>query len=838
MQFEFSRPYCLLLLLLISLLWRYWRCLVRFSFLQRAAALVVRFSILILLVFSAAGFTFLLPSNEAMLVVLVDNSLSIDDDARNFADNYIKHIEAFARNRPVVVVPFAGKTNADADTTRETTDIATALVTAAALVPAGYVPEILLLSDGNETVGDSLTTALQLNIPVHTFPLYSHSKPEIELYKLNVPPNARASEPFNVDVVVRSNHDCEAVVSLFRDDYKVGEQTINIRSHINNDKGEYTAYYDNVLTFQQTAGDERQITLFAAVSTANDTFTENNTATSVVSIDGKPRVLLLEGEQRSVREFTAAMKEQGINVDVRPAEGCPKTLDEFDKYDAIMFSDVPASSLSYSQMDLLRHYVRDLGGGFVMLGGEQSFGLGGYYKTLVEEALPVRCDFNKQREKPSLAICLLIDRSGSMGGEKIAMSKEAAKATVELLTPRDFISVVTFDHQCTVVVPIQSASSTSVINSSIATIEAAGGTNIYPSLEIAYEQLTKSSAKIKHVILLTDGYSEQTGDYAAAVRKLTSAQITVSTVGIGSADNKLLEQIASLGHGKHYVVENPQTIPQIFAKETIEANKSAIDETPFVPILVTPNETVTGVDLSNAPPLLGFVSTRPKETSQTVLATETGEPLLTFWRYDLGVTAAFSSDVKSRWAAEWLTWNDFAKLWSQVLRYTMKKIQTRGTNVELTQNDGRLQVTIDIVDDTENFINNATGSITVIRPNLTQEQVELKAAAPGRYAADITTSELGSYNIRFEVKGGDKLLLSQNRSVTIGHPKELNLTPTNEALLKNLSESTKAVYKPNPNQLLTQTKTTHHPRPVWKYLLTIAAIMLVIDVLLGRIKIL
>ena len=84
-------------------------------------------------------------------------------------------------------------------------------------------------------------------------------------------------------------------------------------------------------------------------------------------------------------------------------------------------------------MEVARTYVQDLGGGLIMLGGDQSFGLGGYYKTSLEEILPVRSDFEKEKEKPSLAMMLVIDKSGSMGGEKIEMAKEAARAAVELL---------------------------------------------------------------------------------------------------------------------------------------------------------------------------------------------------------------------------------------------------------------------------------------------------------------------------------------------------------------------------------------------------------------------
>ena len=124
-----------------------------------------------------------------------------------------------------------------------------------------------------------------------------------------------------------------------------------------------------------------------------------------------------------------------MQVDVRPPQGMPDALADLQNYELLILSNVPATALSMRQMEVARTYVQDLGGGLIMLGGDQSFGLGGYYKTVLEEILPVRSDFEKEKEKPSLAMVLVIDKSGSMGGEKIEMAKEAAKSAVELLGP-------------------------------------------------------------------------------------------------------------------------------------------------------------------------------------------------------------------------------------------------------------------------------------------------------------------------------------------------------------------------------------------------------------------
>src|SRR5262249_11574892 len=184
-----------------------------------------------------------------------------------------------------------------------------------------------------------------------------------------------------------------------------------------------------------------------------------------------------------------------------------------------------------------------------------------------------------------------------------------------------------------------------------------------------FEALKNTVAKLKHVIILTDGISEP-GDFEGITNAMVAERITVTTVGVGDdADRRLLEEIARIGKGRYYFTDDPSSVPQIFAKETVTASKSAINEQPFLPQVARPTQTLAGIDFEAAPFLLGYVLTRPKPTSEVVLTSEKGDPLLSWWRYGLGMTAAFTSDAKARWAAEWLTWPGYSKFWAQVVRH-------------------------------------------------------------------------------------------------------------------------------------------------------------------------
>src|SRR5262249_40144110 len=192
---------------------------------------------------------------------------------------------------------------------------------------------------------------------------------------------------------------------------------------------------------------------------------------------------------------------------------------------------IPATDLTQRQMEVARTYVQDLGGGLVMLGGDQSFGLGGYYKTTLEEILPVRSDFEKEKEKPSLAMVLVIDKSGSMGGTKMELAKDAAKGAVELLGPNDKVGVIAFEGETYWVSEVQPAGNKSYIMDKISSIEAGGGTVMAPAMEAAFEALRDTVAKLKHVIILTDGISAP-GPFEEIAQNMAQARITCSTVGI------------------------------------------------------------------------------------------------------------------------------------------------------------------------------------------------------------------------------------------------------------------------------------------------------------------
>jgi len=403
-----------------------------------------------------------------------------------------------------------------------------------------------------------------------------------------------------------------------------------------------------------------------------DHFLINNSASCVVEVSGRPRVLVVHEDPREMRYLERALERQDILVETRPPTGLPGSIQRLLAFDAVVLADVPATAIPYEQMDLLRRYVADYAGGLAMLGSENSFGLGGYHRTPVEEALPLVSRYEKEEEEPSVAIALVIDKSGSMQGLPIAMARQAAKSTVELLSEQDQAAVVAFDSQAFVFSPMRTAVSGGEIAASIDRIGAGGGTNLFAGLLAAERLLESASAQTRHAIVLSDGVT-QPADHASLIRRLADQGVTVSTVALGpGADRDLLAQLAHLGNGRYYETLDPATVPQIFARETMQASKSAIKETFSSSVAIDSHPMFDGMNVERLPFILGYVMTRPKPSARVLLATESGDPLLAVNHYGLGSTLAYASDLTDRWGAEWINSSSFGRFWAQAIRSILR----------------------------------------------------------------------------------------------------------------------------------------------------------------------
>jgi uncharacterized membrane protein len=849
MKLEFEHPWFLLLLIVVPLallVLRY--TLVDSPKLQLACSAATRCCILLLLVLSLSGALWVSRSDRLSLMILADLSDSVAASATNQLTDFLGKVQAqlppkaqaglmsFATQNEILTALAARPVfpvNLEKPKERSDTALERVLVTAWQGMPSDTVNRVVVFSDGNETIGHGLAAAKRASahgLKVFSYPYQSDRKDEVLLEDLLVPAEVKKGQSFTVSATAHSAVETSATFTLYRDGFKVQETPIQLKPGA------------NTLAFQESKAKEGLTKYELRVRADKDFFADNNVSSGIVHISGEPRVLLLERTERDARFLARALEAENIRVEVREGKGMPGSLEELASYDAILFSDVPATDLSVRHMTLLRSYVEDLGGGFIMIGGQESFGLGGYYRTSIEDALPVRMRSEKKKDTPSLAMMLVIDKSGSMSGQKMDLAKEAAIAAVEVLTDRDYVGVVAFDGDPYTVSDLQSAGNRLGIVQSIESIEAGGGTSIYPGLEAAHEALQGVQATFKHVILLTDGVS-QPGDFQGIVETMGGESITVSAVAVGDdSDQDLLQQISRWGKGRYYFTTDPSDIPQIFTKETMTAAKSSLVEEPFMPQVYRDSQAVRSIDWDSAPFLFGYVITSAKPTAHVSLLTERGDPLLASWQFGLGKCAAFTSDAKSRWAADWVRWPGFGQFWAQLVRETMRSSQNRGAETLIRVRGDRGRIVVDNADDTGQFINGLKSTVQLIKPDLSIETLPLLQTAPGRYESTFPVAETGSYlfKVRQAVTKsdgtGEDVFSDFTRGLTISYKPEYRHLSNNEEYLKQLAQVTGGKSQPTVEELLRVEPGEAVPvrKRLWPWLLGAALVLFVLDVALRR----
>ncbi|HWB75468.1 MAG TPA: VWA domain-containing protein, partial [Nannocystaceae bacterium] len=553
-------------------------------------------------------------------------------------------------------------------------DHAGALRLAAALVDPQTEGRVVLVTDaaGSALEREDLATAVRelaaANVSVHTRSFPPAARDDVAVEAVHLPSELRVGQTFEVAIDLWSSKPHELTLALSQNGEPNALQkdtTVSLRTGKTQVKMQARVSKPGAVVFAAELDT-------SALDAADNRSDGNDRAAVAGDVQGRPRVLLASTDGGG--PLASALRADHLDVEVMGPGSVPQTADALRPYDLVVFSDVAARSVPAASQRAVEDYVEQQGGGFVMVGGENSYGVGGWQNTAIERVLPVRFEGQRQREQAKLALVLVIDKSGSMSSEdRLDLVKEAARATATTLEPTDQIGVIAFDSRPHVLVRLKSAKSRINIAGDIRRLAAGGGTNALPALREAYLQLTGSNALVKHVILLSDGQSPEAG-VDALLGDMRDADITVSAVGVGAGAGKdFLRRVASRGRGRFYFSQDGTDVPRIFSRDTREATKNAIDEQLHYPRVAKAVQALRGIDFSRAPGLRGLVPVKPKPLSELLLRTSTGEPLLVRGRKGLGQTAAFASDAKARWTAGWLGWSGFAKLWGQIARDTMRQ---------------------------------------------------------------------------------------------------------------------------------------------------------------------
>lgn len=659
---------------------------------------------------------------------------------------------------------------------------------ALALFPAGASRDLVIIGDGHETRGSLLEAARDAavsNTRLHAIPIAGPRKPDARVREV-VPNRSRLNEgaTLKLTALIEATMETQGILKLYENGVQVEQRSVSLKP------GQPRSE-----TFTRTPA-VRNIYKYRAVleGVADDTLPANNDALTLVDVRGRLRLLYIESDATEGQYLMQAMEKEGVQLELRQPGGIPTTLDQLAGYDGIILSDVPAHQLGEPTMNAMRDYVDRLGGGLIMLGGPQSFGVGGYYRTPIEDILPVRLKSPDEEEKQSAAVAIVMDRSGSMAGEKLEMAKSAAIATAEVLGRNDFIGVYAFDSEAHVVAPMTRLTSTAAVAGQIAAVASGGGTNLQPAFEQARTALQRVKAKVKHMIILTDGQTSGSG-YEGLASQCRGEGMTVSTVAIGEGSHvALLQAIASAGGGQSYSTMDASTITRIFTQDTLMHTGRMIREEPFEPKFVEKHAMLAGFEKWDSPALLGYVKTLRKATAQIPLVTDLGDPLLAHWRFGLGKVTAFTSDAKSRWGSLWITrWPGFSRFWSQVLRETARPPQGRNMDLatELRGDDALLRV--DLQEDAGTRANDARVDAEIFfvaadalgAPLKPVQKITLSQSGSGLYEGSFRPDQPGVYLVR--AQSGAEMV---SAGIVHNPSSESSLGTINETLLTEATRIT------------------------------------------------
>jgi len=714
------------------------------------------------------------------------------------------------------------------------TNLAQALQLGLATAPPGQANRFVLLTDGRQNMGNALAVAQaakDAGADIYYVPAPLTFPQEVVLESMVLPQEVKFGEPFQAKVVAWSQAEAQGRLSLYRNGEFLGSQVVRL------------APGKNVYTYRQSLEQSGIHVYQAAIDVEGDTIEENNRAIGTLVVRGRPQVLLAEKDRTQAQALAAALRSQHVDVTVVEADKIPKDMAGLQKYDGLILSNVSSLKMTKKQMENIRDYVREQGGGLIMLGGEESFGLGGYYRTPIEEALPVTMEVKQKIEIPSLAVVLSIDRSGSMAmttDEKVTkldIAKEAAHLVVDLLDERNEVGVMSWDTEFIWDSPLKPAKDKQSIHHAIATIKAGGGTDGYPALKESYQVLFDRPALLKHVIFLSDGQMTR-GDFAGLLRRMAKDKITVSTVAIGKdADVPLMVDVAKWGRGRFYYTEDDSTIPRIFTLETQLASKASLVEQPFKAVVASPaHEAIQEIDWKDAPPLGGYVATSMKPNADLVLMTHQEDPLLATWRYGLGRSVAFTSDAKAKWGVLWVRWGGFNKFWSQVTRWALRTGTRSDTVATVARTDNVGEVTVDAIDPKGEFINFLDSQVGVVAPDKTRTVIDLEQIGPGRYRGRFPAGQEGVYLVGMAQRRADQMVGSQLAGLVVPYGQEFRDLGVDESFLRELTELTGGGLLAEPKDAFLQNR--HRSRlsvDIWPWLVGMVAVLLIPEIALRRI---
>jgi uncharacterized membrane protein/Mg-chelatase subunit ChlD len=664
------------------------------------------------------------------------------------------------------------------------TDITSALQLAANLGPDGYARQVVLIGDGRENLGDAATAVAALHaqgVRVDVLPTGAPPAAEALVVGVDAPTEMRAGQTAVVTVRLSSTQPASGQLVFAVGGHELEARNVQLPVGV------------STQTFSLPSLAAGLYDVRAELSVQPDTYSENNIGEAVIRVLGKPTVLVLEGADGEGANIENALIAAGISVDRKPARATPTDPAQLGRYDSIVVVNASADSFPPDGMAAIQRVVRDLGRGLVAIGGASSYGPGGWQGTPLETSLPVSMDLPNRKEKPKVAVVLVMESMEDPRADQVALG--AAQAVIDKLSPTDKVEVTggmsygsnTVDY----IVPMQAVTDKKAIDAKLSSSGLGDPPAYMTYLQAAEVDLLKTDAPLKHVVVLGDGDAQgftvggQTATMEALLARMQAEGITTSSIGINTHGQSNLmaymSDIARLGGGHFYQSNDPSQVPQLFLKEAQVALRPWFEQTPFFPNVTSSGDLLSGVPLNAFPQLGGYVVTTAKPSADVYFESPKADPILAAWEYGLGRSVAWTSDSTGRWTGGLLNSTAGGTLFARMVEWTLPTGAPSALRLEASPSGDALLVT-------------ATGASTggvlqlsVLAPDLTGSTSQLAGIGPGRWQGTVAATAVGTYVLHAVLKQGSAVVAQTELAVSVPYSAEYVNLGRDDGLLRELA---------------------------------------------------
>ncbi len=741
------------------------------------------------------------------VVIVVDRSDSLaGDTSTRIADWLDSALAAAGSSDRAAIVSFGGSVVMsqpvssaggmnfhpdDSQLDTSATDIASAL-SMARILPVGANRRIVLISDGAENSGSALDQAAQAasdQTPIDVLSVDGIGNRDLRIDSIAAPAKIWQGESMTVQAAIVAWETGSGIVTLLVDGQPAATQEADFQIGPNN----FT------FTLDDLGPGFHDLQLAIDPGSTADAFAGNNSRSFGVVVRDAPHLLFVSQEGADNSFLIDRLTSSGAHVTETQPAGIPERLSALGAYDAIVLDDIPAAALSIGQIEALQQSTRTLGRGLIVIGGASAYGPGGYANTPLEDLLPVDIKVTEGKDRQRVALLLVIDKSGSMALDpskslsKIDMAKEAARLASDALLDGDEIAILAFnDRQQWIVrlTRIEGQQDRDQIDVAVEALDSDGGTEIYPALDVGFDEISKSDASVRHIVLLSDGKSS-TGSrdsYTRLIADMRQSGTTLSTIAIGQdADTDLLQYLAEQGGGRYHAASTPEEIPLLTLQEAQAAGSQSVVRGGFQPIQTAASPIMTGVQPTDLPPLSGYDYVEIDPSAQQVLSSDRGDPLLATWQYGLGRVVAWTADDGIDFANGWRDWDGYANFWTRMMQWALPDPERGPVDVVAERSGSDALVTLAASDDDSNATDLDNARVALTGPDgSTATGITPYRSAPGQWQIRVANPQAGAYQISIDT-GSDAPLLS---TFSVPVSPELEPDPNAPALMQQLASRT------------------------------------------------